>query len=386
MVPTVLSIFSNRNSRALILLAIAAIVGCGGVTTSVLEPSFPAAKRAALDDALAKTMANHKVPGVVIGLWIPGEGTYVVTRGVSDMATGKAMQRNDHFRIGSITKTFTVTVLLQLADEKKVGLDDPVSKYVSFVPNGQNISLRMLANMTSGLFSYTEDDAWVTEAFSDFQRTWTPRQLVDVGIGHRPNFAPATGFHYSNTNTVLLGMIIEQVSGKAIQEVYAERLFKPLGLRNTSWPTTSAMPAPYAHGITEQTLDGKQADATHRNPSWAFTAGQLISTVDDLKVWAKSYTTGSLLSTEMQKQRLTYVTFPPNTDQRKYGLGIGNDHGWLGHSGELPGYNTGAYYLPEKDATFVIMVNSDIATDGVNPVPALFKALAKVVTPDNVPE
>ena len=88
----------------------------------------------------------------------------------------------------------------------------------------------------------------------------------------------------------------------------------------------------------------------------------------------------------MQKQRLTYVTFPPNTGQKKYGLGIGNDHGWLGHSGELPGYNTGAYYLPEKDATFVIMVNSDIATDGVNPVPAFVKALAQVVTPENVPE
>jgi D-alanyl-D-alanine carboxypeptidase len=379
---------SKRPARAaaLILLTIAAIAGCGGVTTPVLEPSFPAAKRAALDDALTTTMANQKVPGVVVGLWIPGEGTYVATRGVSDLATGKAMQRNDHFRIGSITKTFTVTVLLQLADEKKVGLDDPVSKYVSFVPNGRNITLRMLANMTSGLFSYTEDDAWVAEAFSDFQRTWTPRQLVDVGIRHPPNFAPGTGWHYSNTNTILLGMIIEQVSGKAIQEVFAERLFKPLGLQNTSWPTTSAMPAPYARGITMQTLDGKQADATHHNPSWAFTAGQLISTVDDLRVWVKSYTTGSLLSPEMQKQRLTYVTFPPNTDQKKYGLGIGSDHGWLGHSGELPGYNTGAYYLPGKDATFVIMVNSDIATDGVNPVPAFFKALAKVVTPDNVPE
>lgn len=371
---------------ALILLTAAAVAGCGGRTTSVLEPPFPAAKRAALDAALTKTLADYRIPGAVVGLWIPGEGTYVVTRGVSDLATGKAMQRNDHFRIGSNTKTFTVTVLLQLADEKKVGLDDPVSKYVSFVPNGQNITLRMLANMTSGLFNYTEDDAWVTKAFSDPQRVWTPRELVDVGIGHPPDFAPGTGWHYSNTNTVLLGMIIEQVSGKAIQEVYAERLFKPLGLRNTSWPTTSAMPAPYAHGITEQTLDGKQADATNRNPSWAFTAGQLISTVDDLKVWAKSYTTGSLLSPEMQKQRLTYVTFPPNTDQKKYGLGIGNDRGWLGHTGELPGYNTGAYYLPEKDATFVILVNSDIATNGVNPMPALFKALAKIVTPDNVPE
>jgi D-alanyl-D-alanine carboxypeptidase len=368
------------------LLLVLAIAGWGGDTTFATESSFPADKQAALDATLKKTMADLKIPGVVVGLWIPAEGTYVAARGASDPATGRAMQRNDHFRIGSNTKTFTATVLLQLADEKKVGLDDPVSKYLSFVPNGRHISLRMLANMTSGLFNYTEDEAWVTECFSDVQRTWTPRQLVDVGLKHLPYFAPGTGWHYSNTNTVLLGMIIEQVSGKPIQDVFAQRLFTPLGLRHTSWPTTSAMPTPYAHGITVQTLDGNQADATHRHPSWTHAAGQLISTLDDLKVWVKVYTTGALLSPQMQKQRLTFVPFPPMTEQKKYGLGIGSFHGWLGHTGELPGYNTGAYYLPEKDATVVIMVNSDIPIDGVNPVPALFRALTKVITPGHVPQ
>jgi D-alanyl-D-alanine carboxypeptidase len=372
-------------AAAMILLSAASPSVCGAETPSVGERPFPVATRAALDAALTKTLEHVKTPGVVVGIWIPGRGTYVVTRGVSDSATGKAMQRNDRFRIGSNTKTFTVTALLQLADGKKVGLDDPLSKYVSFVPNGKNITLRMLANMTSGLFSYTEDDAWVMTTFRDVQRTWTPRELVNVGLKHRPTFPPGTGWHYSNTNTVLLGMIVEQVSGKPIQQFYAGRIFKPLALQNTSWPTTSAIPAPYAHGITMQTLNGKQADATHRNPTWAFTAGQMISTLDDLKVWAKSYTTGSLLSREMQKQRLTFVSLPPNTKQKAYGLGIGVDHGWLGHTGELPGYNTGAYYLPEQDATMVVMANSDLATNGVSPVTAIFKALTKVVTPRNVP-
>ena len=146
------------------------------------------------------------------------------------------------------------------------------------------------------------------------------------------------------------------------------------------------MPAAYAHGITEQTLDNTRADATNRNPSWAFTAGELISTMADLRTWVQSYATGSLISPEMQKQRLTWVTFPPNTPERHYGIGIGEDHGWLGHTGELPGYNTAAYYLPAKKAVIVVMVNSDIPVGKVNPAPAIFKALAAVVTPQNVPQ
>jgi len=98
------------------------------------------------------------------------------------------------------SKTFTATVLLQLADEKKVQLDDPVAKYLPFVPNGQNITLRMLANMTSGLFSYTEDDAWANTIVAEPKRVWTPRELVDVAFKHPPDFAPGTGWHYSNTN------------------------------------------------------------------------------------------------------------------------------------------------------------------------------------------
>lgn len=346
---------------------------------------FQPAMRKAIDSALDKAFADSGAPGVAVGIWIPGEGNYVAIRGVDDVATRRPMRADDYFRIGSITKTFTVTVLLQLADEKKLGLDDPVAKYAMFVPNGANITLRMLANMTSGLFNYTEDDAWVTAAFSDFQRTWTPRELVDVGLAHPPYFAPGKGFHYSNTNTVLLGMIIEQVTKKPIAQLFGEKIIIPLRLAHTMWPTTSALPPPYAHGITEQTLDHKVADATNRNPSWAFTAGQLVSTLGDLRVWVESYATGSLISPQRQQERLTYVTLPPNTATRKYGLGIGNDNGWLGHSGELPGYNTGAYYLPDKRAVVVVMVNSDIAVNKVNPMTIIFKALAAVIAPDHVP-
>jgi D-alanyl-D-alanine carboxypeptidase len=370
-------------SLTMALLAVTATARAADVKTS--DP-FPHAKRAAIDDALAKAFGASKVPGVVVGIWIPGEGSYVATRGASDTKTRKPMRIEDHFRIGSITKTFTATLLLILADEKRLGLDDPVSKYVAWVPNGDKITLRMLADMTSGLHNYTEDDAWVKTAFSDFKRVWTPRELVDVGIKHPPDFPPGQGWHYSNTNYVLLGMILEHVTGKKIQDSFDEKLFKPLKLKETSWPVGAALPNPYAHGTTVQTLDDRLDDATHRNPSWAFTAGELVSTMADLRTWIVSYATGSLVSPEMQKQRLTWMTMPPNTPERAYGIGIGIDHGWLGHTGELPGYNCSAFYLPDKKAVIVVMVNSDIPADRANPAPTIMKALAQVVTPGNVPE
>ncbi len=346
----------------------------------------PTAKRAAIDVALSKAFAATKAPGVVVGIWVPGELSYVATRGVSDIKTKQPMRVEDHFRIGSITKTFTATLLLIFAGEEKLGLDDPVSKYAAWVPNGDNITLRMLANMTSGLHSYTEDDEWVKIAFSDFKRVWTPRELVDVGIKHAPDFAPGQGWHYSNTSYVLLGMILEQVAGKKIQDSFDEKIFKPLKLTQTSWPVGDALPKPYAHGTTVQTLDDKLDDATNRSPSWAFTAGELVSTMADLRTWVESYATGSLISPEMQRERLTWMTMAPNTPEHAYGMGIGIDHGWLGHTGELPGYNCSAFYLPEKSATIVVMVNTDIPAGKSNPAPAIMKALAQVVTPASVPQ
>jgi D-alanyl-D-alanine carboxypeptidase len=350
------------------------------------DPRFAAAKRHAIDAAFTQSFAVTKAPGAVVGIWMPGEGAYVATRGFADARTKQPMRSTYYFRIGSITKTFTATALLILADEKKLSLDDPVSKYANWVPNGDNITLRMLADMTAGLHSYTEDDGWIRTMLSNLQRVWTPRELVDVGISQPPDFPPGKGWHYSNTNYVLLGMILEQASGKKIQDLFAEKIFRPLKLRHTVWPTTPAMPHPEARGVTMQTLDDTRADATNRNPSWAFTAGQLISTMADLHVWVRSYTTGTLISKEMQRERVTWMTMPPNTPVRHYGIGIGEDNGWLGHTGELPGYNTAAYYLPAKKAIIVIEVNSDIPVGKDNPAPTIMKALTKVVTPGNVPE
>jgi D-alanyl-D-alanine carboxypeptidase len=352
------------------------------------EPSFSPTVQQSLDRALTETMARYKLPGAVVGVWVPGEGEWITTRGVSDLATGEPMRLNNHFRIGSGTKTFTVTALLELADgpRPKLKLDDPVSKYLPFVPNGNNMTLRMLANLTSGLSSYTQNDDFVKALLSNPQRVWRPRELADIGLAMPPRFEPGKGWDYSNTNTVLLGMIIERVTGQSMDEVFTKRIFKPLGLSHTAWPTDSSLPEPYAHGYTTQTLDGKQADATNWNPSWGFTAGQLISDINDMKIWAKALGSGSLLSPQMQAERLEWVRFPPlKPPTNSYGLGIVYDNGWVGHTGSLPGYTTSVFYLPEKRATIVVLTTSDISIKEVPPSAAIFKALAAIVTPGSAP-
>ena len=189
--------------------------------------------------------------------------------------------------------------------------------------------------------------------------------MVQFGIEDSPAFDPGTEFQYSNTNTVLLGLVLEQVSGKSIGDLYREWIIEPLGLQQTSFPNTDpAFPDPHPQGYTLQGQDGGEPrNATDWNPSWGWTAGAMISTVDDLLVYGRALGTGEgLLPPEQQAERLNSFMGgpPPLSADKDYGIGLVNDHGWLGHTGELPGYNTAVYYHPELDATMVVEVNSDI--------------------------
>lgn len=376
---------------ALVLLAGSG--GCGGGNNTSASVQFPEATRAKLDASLQQSRAALSLPGVIVSLYIPGQGLWETATGIEDKSTQKPIVAGMHTRIGSITKTFAVTAILQLADDKKLKLDDPVSKYLDFVPNGDNISLRQLANMTSGLYSYTFDDAFVNEFLTDPYKSFTARQLVDFGFAHAPSFTPpGSNIQYCNSNTVLLGMVVEKVSGMKIENFIAQRISRPLGLSNTTWPADTSMPAPFSHGYTKQTPTGAEADATLYNPSWGSAAGQMISDLGDLKKWGKALGEGTLLSPEMQKERLTWAPYGPPTF--RYGLGIGYYNGWIGHTGSLPGYNTGVYYLPSKKAVLVIQTNTDtrlVITPGNppvegEPVGVIFREIAKIVTPDNIPD
>ncbi|WP_329117471.1 serine hydrolase domain-containing protein [Streptomyces sp. NBC_01353] len=337
---------------------------------------------ARLDKAIEDVRKQAGIPGLVAGLWMPGKGNYVRAFGVADKVTGEPMSADGFVRIGSETKTFTVTALLKLVDDRKVRLDDPISDYIRGVPNGHKITLRHLAEMRSGLFPYTSDPDFVQDLLSDPQRSFTPHEVLAYGYRHKNTFAPGAQFQYSNSNLILLGLVVEKVSGHRLVDFIDKRVLRPADLRHTLLPEGSEFPEPHPRGYTNQTLSGEVADSTDWNPSWAWSAGAMISDLEDLRRWAKIVATGELLSPETQAERLK--TLPTGFPGTSYGLGILNASGWIGHNGSIPGYETVTVYLPSQKATLVLMLNTDITSEGEEPSTLVARAITAIATPNNV--
>ncbi|MEU4351631.1 serine hydrolase domain-containing protein [Streptomyces sp. NPDC023838] len=337
---------------------------------------------ARLDKAIESLRKQEGIPGVVVGLWMPGKGKYVRATGVANTATHQPMSTRFFTRIGSETKTFTVTALLKLVDDHRIRLDDPISAYIHGVPNGRRITLRHLAEMRSGLFSYTDDAGFQHDLLSDPYRRFTPHQVLAYGFKHRNTFAPGAQFQYSNSNLVLLGLVIEKVSGRRVEDFIRERVLRPAHLDHTLFPRGLEFPRPHAHGYTNQTLSGAVEDSTRWNPSWAWSAGAMISNLQDLRRWAKVVATGTLLTPETQRQRLK--TLPTGYPGTSYGLGIFKSGGWIGHNGSIPGYESVTVYLPSRKATLVVMLNTDITYQGQEPSSLVARAITQIVTPGHV--
>ncbi|WP_406280405.1 serine hydrolase domain-containing protein [Embleya sp. NBC_00896] len=335
-----------------------------------------------LDEAVQQVMREAGIPGVQVGVWMPGKGNYVRAFGVADKDTGEPMTDKLNMRIGSETKTFTATAVLELVDDGLVGLDDPISKYIDGVPNGDHIALRDLLDMRSGLFSYSADDDFITAFLNDPNRPFTPEELLAYAFKHPNQFPPGAQFQYSNTNYILLGLVVEKMSGESLRSFIHRRVIRPSHLKHTLFPQGAEFPEPYAHGYTNQTPTGEIADTTHWNPSWGWAAGAMISDLQDLKRWAKDVATGTLLKPATQAERLNVL--PTGLPGAGYGLGIFNINGWIGHNGSLPGYESLTIYLPEEDATLVVLLNTDVLYQGYEPSTLVGKAITNIITPDHI--
>ncbi|MFD9030222.1 serine hydrolase domain-containing protein [Streptomyces sp. NPDC059567] len=340
------------------------------------------AVEARLDTAIRDVMREARIPGVMVSLSAPGKGEYVKTFGIADKATQAPMNTDLYMRIGSVTKTFTVTAMLELVDQGEVGLDDTIDKYVDGVPNGDKITLRQLAEMRSGLFNYSADEGFYKALTSNPDRPWTPQELLDIAFKHPVNFQPGAQFEYCNTNLILLGLVVEKAGGQPLNEFIQENVIEPAGLRHTLFPTGAEFPSPHAHGYTNQTASGKIEDSTNWDPSWGWAAGAMISQLGDLRTWARILATGTLLTPETQAQRLDVV--PTGLAGAGYGLGIFNVQGWIGHNGSLPGYESLVVYLPEAKATMVVMLNTDVDHDGQEPSTLFGQAITRIVSPEHV--
>ncbi|MEU7060340.1 serine hydrolase domain-containing protein [Streptomyces sp. NPDC046197] len=323
------------------------------------------------------------VPGVTATVR-DSRGTWSATAGVGDVRTGAPRRADDRYRVGSITKTFVSTVLLQLEAEGRLSLDDRVEKWLPRVVrghghDGRRITVRQLLNHTSGIYDYTTDETFARTYFTKdgFFRhrydTLKPEDLVRIAMSHRPDFAPGTSWSYSNTNYVLAGMVIEHVTGHSYGQEIRRRVIEPLHLRATSLPgTRAAVPQPSSRAYSKlaRTTTGPAYDVTELNPSLASSAGEMISDSADLNRFYSALLRGGLLPPRQLKEMKTTVRIEgvPNT---RYGLGLMDRtlscggrpvHVW-GHDGGIHGSTSSAVTTADGRHSLAFNFNGDWVDD-----------------------
>ncbi|PEA29848.1 D-alanyl-D-alanine carboxypeptidase [Bacillus toyonensis] len=278
-----------------------------------------------------------------------GGKTWGYAAGVADLSTKKPMKTDFRFRIASVTKTFTATVVLQLAGENRLNLDDSIEKWLPGVIqgngyDGNQITIRQILNHTSGIVEYARSKE--IDFFTNTKKSFTAEELVKIGLSMPPEFAPGKGWSYSNTGYVLLGILIEKVTGNSYAEEIENRIIEPLELSNTFLPgNSSVIPGTkHARGYLQPDGASELKDVTYYNPSIGSSAGDMISTADDLNKFFSSLLGGKLLKEQQLKQMLT--TVPTGiAETGGYGLGIyetklPNSVSIWGHSGGIPGFST----------------------------------------------
>ena len=353
-------------------------------------------------------MEANAVPGAVV-LVRDGHEAWTQAFGTRVVGEDDPVSVFDHFRVGSNTKTMVGTVILQLAEEGSIALDDPVSRYRPDVPNGDDITIAQLLDMRSGLATYTDLEWFNAILDDDPTRVWDPEELAAIGLALPPAFPPGEGFLYSNTNTVLLGLIIEELTGQSLTDVLAERVFGPLGLADTAFPAppdaTLGDPHPngYLFGTNVSTrtdaalspedqaaaVEGRLRpnDVSDLNPSWGWAAGAATSTAEDLATYVEALVGGGLLTAPWQQQRLDSVrpVDPDDPTSAGYGLALARFGPMLGHDGSLPGFQSFMGHDPDRDLTLIVLTNLQSTPDGDGAANAIAKRIIAQLYPATPP-
>jgi len=309
-------------------------------------------------------LTSAQQPGIIVSITQGDKVIYEKAKGVANIQSKEPMDTKMRFRIGSLTKTFTATVLLQLVDEKKITLDESIEKYFPSVPNAKNITVRMLGDMTSGLYNYSESKEFEKQMLAEPKKKWTPEELINVSLQNKVYFEPGKGWHYSNTNTVMLGVIIEKLTGSTLPKEIKKRISDKLGLNETEFAENPDISGfhPNGYGEDDGTWVYPLVDVTTKyDPSWGWAAGAMISTISDLKIYLKALTEGKLTSPEMHAERLKWGLNKPDI---KYGFGIFQiSEGYFGHNGSYPGFHNISVHSPSKNITAVIFYNTQSNRD-----------------------
>ncbi|NHC43977.1 serine hydrolase domain-containing protein [Motilibacter aurantiacus] len=342
--------------KALSLLLLTCLLGLlAGVAAPPAQASRAHPRVEQRDAALQRAVDAIVAAGASGAVVLVDDGTdaWQQASGAARLEPEQAWRRDEKVRIGSITKTFVATLVLQLVDEGRLSLEDDVEEWVpGLVPGGVGISLRHLLQHTSGLFSYSEDEAFLDAFVTDPERSFTPGELVAYAVAHPPLFAPGADWSYSNTNYVLLGLVLENATGESLRSLLRDRIIKPLGLTHTKFPAGATIPGKHAAGYLPPSLTGltELLDVTGVNPSWAGAAGALLSTTTDVRDFYRALLSGELLSPASLAAMKQTVPIEEGT---AYGLGllsIETPCGTVwGHDGSVTGYST--YALSNESGT-----------------------------------
>jgi D-alanyl-D-alanine carboxypeptidase len=343
-------------------LAIVALVAAGPLLAQA-SATDKATFATRVDSLVKAYMAETHAPGLSVAV-IRGRDTLMMAGfGLADRAAGKQATPATIYEIGSITKQFTSASIMRLVDQHKLSIDDELPKYLPQIPlHGNRVTIRNLLTHTSGIHSYTEVPAWQPHWGDDL----APDSIMGFVAKDTFDFAPGTRYKYDNSGYVLLGMVIEKVSGQTYAKFLENEIFKPLELTHTSYCPSHPTDPAFAAGYSK---DGNGVKpAAYLSLTQPFAAGALCSTVGDLVMWERALTSGKVVSPESFALMSTAATL--NDGQKiRYGFGLVpgemSGHAFINHSGGIPGFATMEYYFPADSLAVVVFTNYDGASPNV---------------------
>lgn len=341
--------------------ALVVLTCCSSADPTPEPPSLAEILQTTLDDA----RTSNNIRGVSAAVIVPGQSIW---RGVSGTSTEEQPITPDmFFGIASITKNYIGALTLELVEAGVLTLEDPLSRWLPEMANiDSSITLRQLLNHTSGLANYTDNPAIFDFLFSDPSRTWTPEEVL--ALVDPPTSAPGAAWSYSNTNFILLGMVIQEATQASVSTNLRDRLFTPLSLNQTFLELEEEIPAPRAAPWADLNNDGALEDiSSHPREalySGAWTAGGLVATADDVARWTKALFEGEILSQATLNLMLTFITPTSHPAAAGYGLGTmefaSNNLTRWGHTGDIFGYGSIMMYVPERQISIAILINQGL--------------------------
>jgi D-alanyl-D-alanine carboxypeptidase len=361
--------------RKIILFIFVCLLSTSAIRSQTLSVSDPTELKRALQLKLDEWHKAGSFPGATLGVVLPSGESFGLAVGVSDREQRTPMKPTDRMLAGSVGKTFAAATALQLIKERKIGLDDRIEKYLgrepwfSRLPNAKDITVRQLMNHTSGLVRYEFKDQFTKDLTANPEKIWKPAELVAYLLDEKPPFEAGKGWDYSDTNYIVLGMIIEKVTGRRFYDEANMRLLQPLklqdtipqdGLRLKGVVQGYAGPNNPFGGRDAMIQDGKFAI----NPQFEWTGGGYASTAEDLARWANMIYEGKAFSAELLPQVVDGVPAPMLGGETRYGLGVIIRKTPLGiaygHSGFFPGYVTDMMYFPDHKVAVAVQVNTSV--------------------------